>query len=103
MNENFKHIVLLSLVLLAILSGCRQNTRSAADLKESREAKALLQGVWTNEDTEDVAFRMRGDSVYYSDSTSMPAYFKVVGDTLYIGSSARYHIEKHTEHLLWCT
>ena len=100
MNENFKHIVLLSLVLLAILSGCRQNTRSAADLKESREAKALLQGVWTNEDTEDVAFRMRGDSVYYSDSTSMPAYFKVVGDTLYIGSSVRYHIEKHTEHLL---
>ena len=89
MNENFKHIVLLSLVLLAILSGFRQNTRSAADLKESREAKALLQGVWTNEDTEDVAFRMRGDSVYYSDSTSMPAYFKVVGDTLYIGSSAR--------------
>ena len=44
---------------------------------------------------------MRGDSVYYPDSISIPAAFKVVGDTLYIGSSVRYHIEKHTEHVLW--
>jgi FKBP-type peptidyl-prolyl cis-trans isomerase len=31
----------------------------------------------------------------------MPAYFRVYEDRLFIGSTARYHIEKHTEHLLW--
>lgn len=65
------------------------------------EAKRLLQGVWSDEDTEDVVFRMKGDSVFYADSTSMPATFKVVGDTLYIGDDVRYAIVKHTEHVLW--
>ena len=61
----------------------------------------MLQGVWMDNETEDVLFRMKGDTVYYTDSTSMPAYFKVVGDTLYIGQNAGYHIEKQTDHLLW--
>jgi hypothetical protein len=88
------------LFLLTVFSGCRQNIPHA-DREESRDAKELMQGVWTNEDTEDISFRISGDSVYYPDSTSLPAYFKVVGDTLYIGSMVRYHIEKHSEHLLW--
>jgi hypothetical protein len=101
MNNISRYITILSIVLLAVLTGCRQNTSASVDREESQEAKALLQGVWSNEDTEDVAFIMRGDSVYYPDSISMPAAFMVVGDTLYIGSSVRYHIEKHTEHVLW--
>jgi signal peptidase I len=52
-------------------------------------------------ETEDLLFRMKGDTVYYADSTLMPAYFKVVGDTLYIGTNAGYYIEKQTDHLLW--
>jgi len=43
---------------------------------------------------------MQGDSVYYPDSTSLTAYFKVVGDTLYMGTTG-YFIEKQSEHLLW--
>ena len=54
-----------------------------------------------DEDTETLAFRMKGDTVYYADSTSMPAYFRVIDDTLYIGTSGRYYIEKQTEHVLW--
>jgi hypothetical protein len=77
------------------------NCGNNAPQPESREAKALLQGTWMDNETEDVLFRMKGDTVYYSDSTSMPAYFKVVCDTLYIGNNAGYHIEKQTEHLLW--
>ena len=50
--------------------------------------------------TETAVFQMKGDTVYYADSTSMPAYFRVIGDTLYIGTSGRYFIEKQTEHLL---
>lgn len=68
---------------------------------ESREAKALLQGTWQDIETEDVMFTMLGDTVYYADSTSLPARFWVVDDTLYMGNRAGYLIEKHTAHILW--
>ena len=92
-------LIITYVLTFAIFIGCGQKT--ANQLPESKEAKQLLQGVWSDVDTENLVFQMRGDSVYYPDSTSMPAYFRVYDDTLYIGSSARYHIEKHTEHLLW--
>lgn len=92
-------LIISCVLTFAIFIGCGQKT--ANQLPESKEAKQLLQGVWSDRDTENLVFQMRGDSVYYPDSTSMPAYFRVYDDTLYIGSSARYHIEKHTEHLLW--
>ena len=93
-------LTITCVLLLAALMGCGQRAGDAK-LPESKEAKQLLQGVWSGEDTEDVVFQLRGDSVYYPDSTSMPAFFRVYDDTLYIGSSARYHIEKHTNHVLW--
>ena len=93
-------LILVSVCVLAVLVACGQRSGDAG-LKESKEAKQLLQGVWSDEDAESVVFQMRGDSVYYPDETSVPAYFRVYNDTLYIGSSARYHIEKHTEHVLW--
>lgn len=92
-------LIITYVLMFAIFVGCGQKT--ADQLPESQEAKQLLQGIWSDEETENLVFQMRGDSVYYPDSTSMPAYFRVYDDTLYIGSSARYHIEKHTEHLLW--
>ena len=93
-------LIITGVFLLAVLMGCGQHEGNA-ELPESEEAKQLLQGVWSDEDSEDVVFKMQGDSVYYPDSTSMPAFFRVYNDTLYIGSAARYHIEKHTSHLLW--
>lgn len=92
-------LIITCVLTFAIFVGCGQKT--ADQLPESQGAKQLLQGIWSDEETENLVFQMRGDSVYYPDSTSMPAYFRVYDDTLYIGSSARYHIEKHTEHLLW--
>ena len=87
----------LMLLLIAFI-GCGQQSGTH---DESRAAKDLLQGVWTNEETETPVFKMEGDSVYYPDTVSMTAYFKVVDDTLYIGSTARYYIEKQTSHHLW--
>lgn len=100
---NKKLTIATALLLLASLMGCGQKQGSVEQQVESQEAKALLQGMWMDEETEAIAFQMKGDTVYYADSTSMPAYFKVVGDTLYIGSTIRYHIDKHTEHVLWFT
>lgn len=82
---------------------CKKGKVSFYDRPESLTAKELLQGVWIDEESEEVFFQMKGDSVYYPDSVSQTAYFKVVDDTLYIGKSAGYHIEKQTEHLLWFT
>lgn len=93
-------LIITCVLLLAALMSCEQRAGDA-QLPESKEAKQLLQGVWSDEDTETIVFQMRGDSVFYPDSTSMPAFFRVCEDTLYIGSSARYHIEKHTNHVLW--
>ena len=93
------HLVAL-VILLALTFSCGQQPKPVEQREESREAKQLLQGVWMDEDMETAVFQMKGDTVYYADSTSMPAYFRVIGDTLYIGTSGRYFIEKQTEHLL---
>ena len=96
-----KSPVVLLLLTLSVLVGCSQRGSHAEEPEESLQAKQLLQGVWSDESSESVVFQMKGDSVYYPDSTSMPAYFRVNGDTLYIGKSSRYHIEKQSEHVLW--
>lgn len=98
MNKVLYHIIITLFGVLAV--GCTQQKTPVADRQESSEAKRLLQGVWLDADTETAVFQMKGDSVYYPDSTSMTAYFKVIDDTLYLGAAA-YHIEKHTDHLLW--
>ena len=82
------------------MTACSGQQKPASERSESREAKRLMQGVWLD-DSESAVFQAKGDTVYYADSTSMPAYFRVVDDTLYIGKEGRYHIEKQTEHLLW--
>jgi hypothetical protein len=79
MKMNKLQILIIVVVLAGTLWGCGSSDKPQ---KESREAKALLQGTWMDHETEDLLFRMKGDTVYYADSTSMPAYFKVVGDTL---------------------
>ncbi len=99
MNGKRINIIICIVSLLAGFTACGQKT-DTKNKQESREAKQLLQGVWMDEETESVAFRMKGDTVYYADSTSVPAYFKVVDDTLYLGSVGN-HIEKHMEHVLW--
>ena len=92
---------ILPVAAALLMVGCGQQKSPLSEKGESKEAKSLLQGAWMEEDSETFVFRMKGDSIYYADSTSMPAVFKVIGDTLYIGSSVRYFIEKHTEHVLW--
>ena len=105
-DMNMKYRIFIQLpfaTLLAVLMACGQKQDPVVQQSESQEAKRLLQGVWMDEETEAVAFQMKGDTIYYADSTSMPAFFKVVGDSLCIGTTTRYHIEKHTDHVLWFT
>lgn len=91
------------LVAAILLTGCsrQQSSNIVEEAKESREAKALLQGVWLDSESGDVSFRVKGDSIFYADSTSMPAYFKIIDDSLVFASGTKYGIEKQTEHLFW--
>lgn len=87
---------------LLLLTACRQQKADIAEREESTEAKRLLQGIWMDEESETVVFKMEGDSVYYPDSTSLPAYFRVVDDTLVMGATAtKYPIVKQSDHLFW--
>lgn len=95
----YHNIMILLLVVLA--TACSWQGKQISEQEESAEAKRLLQGVWMEEDSETSVFHMKGDSVYYADSTSMPTSFWVVGDTLYMGSDIRYFIVKQSEHVLW--
>ena len=71
-------IVVVAMLLMAGCTGCQSDSQ----VEEDREAKDLMQGVWVDAETEDLTFRVSGDTIFYADSTSMPAYFKVVGDIL---------------------
>jgi len=91
----FLNLLLSSSISFLSCSGKQQEKA----VEEDREAKALMQGVWVDAETEDVTFRVKGDTIFYADSTSMPAYFKIVGDSLALSSGTCYAIEKQTAHI----
>ena len=92
-------IILLS---LGILGGCRQKDNKKKEQAAATNAKTALQGVWIDSDTQEVNFRAKGDTIYYPDSISQPAYFKIVGDTIIIGENRqKYAIVKHSDHIFW--
>ncbi|MGN1262700.1 MAG: DUF4738 domain-containing protein [Prevotella sp.] len=95
MKKNYCIAVIMAMVLL---SGCRKMSDRPNILQENKEAKILLQGIWLDDITDDVVFKVKGDTVFYQDSTSAPAYFRINADTLIIGKSHdKYSIVKQTE------
>ena len=64
-------------------------------------AKKMLQGVWYDEIEDNVVFSVKGDTIFYPDSTSQPAYFRVVDDSLCLKGAVttKYAIEKLSDHL----
>lgn len=95
-----KSVALLS-AMAVFAAGCRQQPDAPKPQREDAAAKRLLQGIWINDGEESVAFRAKGDTIFYPDSTSLPVYFQVVGDTLVLhgASVAKYHILKQAAHL----
>ena len=93
--------LLYTIMLAAILTGCNRQGGQPGTLPEDKGAKSLLQGVWLDEDNGNVSFRVQGDTIYYTDSTSMPSYFRIYADSLVLGSKTSYAIVKQTQHLFW--
>lgn len=87
-------------VFLSLL-GCGSHGDKHEKTEEDLTAKKYLQGIWLDDDDDDVAFRVKGDTVYFPDSTSAPAYFRIERDSFVLvgGNTVKYHIVKQTPHL----
>ena len=101
------HIAAGWLLLLAtlVVAGCgdgrNREGKRGAPVPEDREAKAALQGIWIDRETESVSFCIKGDSVYYPDTVNVPVRFFVREDTFFMvgADTAAYPIERRGRHI----
>ncbi|MCH4147197.1 MAG: DUF4738 domain-containing protein [Prevotella sp.] len=96
-----KRLLFILFIGSFLLSGCRNRKAESLAPKEDKAAKQMLQGIWVNEDEEDVAFRAKGDTIFYPDTTSQPVYFQILHDTLVLHgvNDVKYLIVKQAPHL----
>ena len=96
------NILLLACFLLGVAACGQKSEKEQPEIKEDTAAKKLLQGIWLDgDDEDDVAFRVKGDTIYYPDSTSRPVYFYIVGDTLVMkgANTSKYPIVHQAAHI----
>ena len=90
--------------VLLLLAACKQQqepvTAFVEEPKEDAKAKAMLQGIWIESESEDAVFRVEGDTIYYPDPTDLPVYFRIVSDSLVLNLH-RYPIIRQDEHIFW--
>ena len=72
----------LCIDLALALFACSGQTPKQEKTEEDLTAKKNLQGIWLDDDDDDVAFRVKGDTIFFPDSTSAPTYFRVERDSL---------------------
>lgn len=70
-------------------------------VQEDQKAKQMLQGIWINQDDQRVAFNVKGDTIFYPDDISQPAYFQIVKDSFVLHGSeeVKYLILRQTPNL----
>lgn len=93
--------IALLLLLVGVSSCSKKNVAKQVIAEEDAAAKNMLQGIWLNDDEQDVAFKAKGDTIFYPDSTSQPVYFQIIGDTLVLhgANESKYAILKQTKYL----
>lgn len=97
-----KYLAISMLIGLVIaFAACNSKGQKQEVVEEDKLAKENLQGIWLDDEGDDVAFRIKGDSVYFPDSTSAASYFKIERDSFIIvgANTVKYHIIKQTPHL----
>lgn len=96
-------IAIMVILVTGQFSSCQKKGSAGKEdaVQEDTVAKQMLQGIWVDEDGQDVAFKAQGDSIFYPDSTSQPVRFQIFGDTLVLHSASdvKYPILKQTKNL----
>lgn len=100
MDKRLIPIYMMGAVAVLAMPSCRRHPHAPETPKEDAAAKRLLQGVWLDQDDESIVFKAQGDTIYYPDSTSAPARFMILGDTLVLQGVNRvaYPIVRQTAH-----
>ena len=81
------------LAAVTLLASCKDTGKSVVKEEEDETAKEMLQGTWIGED-DCVAFSVKGDTIFYNDSTMAPVEFAIINDSLVLRGSTetRYAI-----------
>ena len=97
----YRKYIFSFVALVLMIASCSEPKQSPSVVQEDLNAKQLLQGIWYDELEDNIVFSVKGDTVFYPDSTSKPVYFRVVNDSLCLigGVTTKYPIQKLTEHL----
>ncbi len=69
-------------------------------IEPDREAMQRFAGIWVDAETDAVIVMVRGDSIFYPDTTSLPARFVIFDDTLLIfgANNMRYPISHQGDY-----
>ena len=75
-------------VLTAVITvcGCKQTGKQQAQAQENLRAKAELAGIWIDAEEETAVFKIKGDTVYYPDTTDTALFrrqLKINYETVY--------------------
>ena len=92
-----------AIIISFIFFSCAGKQSQSVDVKENLEMKAMLQGTWMDEDTETPMICIKGDSIHYMTSGTLPVAFRIIEDSLITYGTAitSYHIVKQNEYMLW--
>lgn len=102
-NKRMNKIIAMSLLAISLIACNSANKPTASAHPEDLVAKKLLQGIWLDDETETPLMHIKGDTIYYTDNQSIPVYFNISKDTLYMHGNeiARYRIDRQTEFSFW--
>ncbi|MCD8296167.1 MAG: DUF4738 domain-containing protein [Prevotella sp.] len=96
-----KYTIYLALLGCLFLIGCGNGAQRQEEETEDANAKAMLEGIWIDANEGDVSFCVRGDTIYYPDSTSRAVSFRIIRDTLVLEGSniSKYRIIRQEEDI----
>lgn len=102
MKTIFTAIATLFIMAITLVS-CKDTSKEvvAVEEEENKEAKALLQGIWLDNEDNEVTMKVKGDTIFYADSTMTPVAFAIISDSLELKgfNKKRYEIIKQTENI----
>lgn len=94
--------LLVAACTILLLFSCTNGKNTKAE-EEDLTAKAMLQGIWTDDDTDMPLLRIEGDTMYYSNPQNLPVAFKVIRDSIYLcgNYTVAYKIDRQTDYNFW--